>query len=201
MLLALLLQATAPQTAIDVERAFDAAAQAEGQWTAFRRYAAADAWMFVPEPVNAQAWLKDRKDPAQSVRWSPTHSYVACDGSLAANTGGWTRPDGSVGYFSTLWQRQADGAWKWTLDHGDVLQAARPAVAKPAVQRAACGTRPTEIAFAPCPSTRRCRQGRSADGTLIWDWSFDADGRQLTVMLWTGKTFETVLQDEVRSGR
>ena len=34
ILAALILQAAAPQTAVDAERAFNAAAQARGQWTA-----------------------------------------------------------------------------------------------------------------------------------------------------------------------
>lgn len=200
MLLALLLQAAAPQTAADAERAFNAAAQAEGQWTAFRRFAAADAVMFVPQPVNAQDWLKDRKDPPHAVRWSAAASYVACDGSMAVNTGGWTRPDGSVGYFSTLWVRQSGGGWKWTLDHGDVLQTARPALAKPKIRRAACGAHPV-LAFAPCPPERQCNHGRSADGTLVWDWGVDRDARSFTVHLWTGKQFEAVLQDRVRTSQ
>ena len=45
MILALLLAAAAPQTAIDAERAFVADAQTLGQWTAFRKYAADDAVM------------------------------------------------------------------------------------------------------------------------------------------------------------
>ncbi|WP_084582813.1 hypothetical protein [Sphingomonas azotifigens] len=199
MLLALFLQAAAPETAFDAERAFAAAAQAEGQWTAFRRFAAADAVMFVPEPVNAQGWLKDRKDPPKSVRWWATDSYVACDGSMAVNSGGWTLPDGSGGYFSTIWRREAEGGWKWTLDHGDTLQKPRPVVPILQVRRAACGTKPAEIGVAPCPPADRCGHGRSADGSLVWEWASSPDRRRLSVQLWNGKQFEPVLQDEVRA--
>ena len=85
MILALLLAAapvSAPMSAIDAERAFAADAQKNGQWTAFRNSAAPDAVMFVPEKVNAQAWLKDRADPPVSVFWWPGRSYVSCDGSV-----------------------------------------------------------------------------------------------------------------------
>ena len=51
-------------TAIDAERAFAADAQQRGQWTAFRATATEEAVMFVPQPVNAQAFLKD-EGPAE----------------------------------------------------------------------------------------------------------------------------------------
>jgi hypothetical protein len=112
MILALLLAAAEPpMTAIDAERAFVADAQKLGQWTAFRKYAADDAVMFVPQQVNAQAFLKDRKDPPASVYWWPGKSFVSCDGSYAVNTGPWVRQYGkAVGYFTTVWKRQPDGS-------------------------------------------------------------------------------------------
>ena len=115
----LLAGAVASATAADAERAFAAMAQTEGQWTAFRAFAAENAQMFVPEAGNAQAWLKDRENPPVSVMWWPGRSWVSCDGALAINTGPWVRSGGaSAGTFTTVWQRQADGAWKWQLDHG-----------------------------------------------------------------------------------
>ena len=122
MLSWLLMLAAAPAAAttpVEAERAFAADAQTLGQWTAFRKWATDDATMFVPQPVKAQAFLKDRQDPAKAIDWWPTASFMSCDGSLAVNTGGWKRPDGTVGYFSTVWQRQADGGWKWIVDGGD----------------------------------------------------------------------------------
>ncbi|MGH6705455.1 MAG: hypothetical protein ACREB1_01445, partial [Sphingomicrobium sp.] len=104
MIAALLIAAAAP-TAVDAERAFAADAQKLGQWTAFRKYATDDALMFVPTPTNAQTWLRGRDDPKQSIEWWPTESYSSCDGRLAVNKGGWRRPDGSVGYFTTVWRR------------------------------------------------------------------------------------------------
>ncbi|WP_106407395.1 hypothetical protein [Sphingomonas jatrophae] len=125
-MLALLLAAAvpAPTTAIDAERAFAAMAQAKGQWTAFRHYAAPEGMMFVPEPVKAQEWLKDRKDPPQALRWSPTANFVSCDGSFAVNTGEW-RGGKAAGYFTTLWQRKAVGGWHWLIDAGDTLATPR----------------------------------------------------------------------------
>ena len=188
---------------IDAERAFAADAKAIGQWTAFRKWSTDDAVMFTPQPTNAHEFLKDRKDPPEAIDWWPTASYVSCDGSLAVNTGGWKRPDGSVGYFTTIWQRQPNGAWKWIVDAGDALTTPRPAVEKPVVKRAACGwNRFTPLlemvpptGYTPPPHA----DGLSNDGTLSWSWRANANGsyRVLTVSIITGrKSSEAVINDK-----
>ncbi|MCP2018340.1 MAG: hypothetical protein OSA41_08460 [Erythrobacter sp.] len=111
-----------PSKVVAAELGFARMAQDEGQWTAFREYAADDGVMFVPEPVIARDWLKGRADPAQAVRWQPHHVWSSCDGSLAVTRGAWQRPDGSNGYFTTVWQRRRDGEYRWTLDQGDSLE-------------------------------------------------------------------------------
>ncbi|MGE5721231.1 MAG: hypothetical protein ACM3YM_02125 [Sphingomonadales bacterium] len=117
--LSLLLASAAP-SAVDAEHEFATMAQTQGQWTAFRAFAAPEAVMFVPEPVTAQAWLADRKDPPVPVMWWPGRSWVACDGSLAVNTGPWVRSGGrSSGTFTTVWKRQPSGEWKWLFDGGN----------------------------------------------------------------------------------
>lgn len=198
MLLALLLAAAEPQTAVDAERAFNAAAQSKGQWTAFREFAADDAVMFVPQVVNAQEWLKDRADPPKSVEWWPTESYVSCDGKVAVNTGGWKRPDGSVGYFTTVWNSQADGRWKWTLDHGDSLATPRRQPKKPVVRRAKCLNFFNHLMTVPDENAVASDSFTSLDGSLMYAWEVRADGsRSLNVQLWNGRDFETVLRDKV----
>lgn len=197
MLLALLLQAAAPQTAVEAEHAFNAAAQTKGQWTAFRQFAASDATMFVPQPTDAQAWLKDRKDPPKSVEWWPTESYVSCDGKLAVNTGGWKRADGSVGYFTTVWRREADGRWKWIVDGGDALAVALPRPARPKVVRARCdGNRMRPPAT--YPSGAQYRGGASPDRTLTWSWVAWPDGKRLFLAdLWGERGYDEVISNDV----
>ena len=111
MIEALLLAAAEPSmTAIEAERAFVADSQKLGQWTAFRKWAADDAVMFLPQAGSAHAWLKDKADPPVAVFWWPGKSFVSCDGGTAINTGPWVRQWGkSVGYFTTVWKRQPDG--------------------------------------------------------------------------------------------
>ena len=119
MIEALLLAAAEPAiTAIDAERAFVADAQKLGQWTAFRKWSTPDAIMFTPQAAKAHDFLKELKDPQTAVFWWPGRSFVSCDGTYAVNTGPWVRQWGkSVGYFTTVWQRQPDGSWKWIIDH------------------------------------------------------------------------------------
>lgn len=184
-----------PRTAVEAERAFAADAQQMGQWAAFRKWAAPDAVMFVPQPTNAQAWLKDRPEPARAVAWQPGASFVSCDGRWAANTGPWQRADGSVGYFSTIWHRGSDRQWRWLVDGGDALAVARPRRAVPSVRVARCGGRGRATGFGSEPNSG---YGASDDATLRWRWHVAADGaRQFTAELWDGRTYRTVIADRI----
>jgi hypothetical protein len=202
MIFALLLAAasTTPVTAIDAERAFVTDAQQHGQWTAFRNYAAPDALMFVPQPVNAQEFLKGRKDPPVSVYWWPGASYVACDGSFAVNTGPWVRQAGkAVGYFTTVWRREGDN-WRWTYDGGDELKASRAQGGdiKPLV--ATCTGRPRGAVTLGTIGAQGYKSGggRSRDGTLAWSWAVGPRGdRRFIAQLWDGRRFRTVVDDRI----
>lgn len=200
MILALALAAAQPQTAIDAERAFAADAQKLGQWTAFRKYAAHDAVMFAPQQVNVQAFLKDKQDPPVAVFWWPGKSFVSCDGSYAVNTGPWVRQWGkSVGYFTTVWKRQADGGWKWIYDGGDSLEVPRAEGGDIKPRQASCA----QPVRAPRPKLGLTQggtsgAGQSVDGTLVWRWFVRADGsRTLEVLMWNGSDWEAVLNDSV----
>ena len=199
MIAALLLAAATP-SAIDAERAFAADAQKLGQWTAFRKYATDDALMFVPQPTNAQAFLKDRKDPPTAVFWWPGRSYVSCDGNTAINTGPWVRGWGkAVVYFTTVWQRQTDGNWKWVYDGGDELKTARAEGGDIAPQVAACPKLPLPPApQREVPADVKYGGGSSKDGTLTWDWTVLTDGsRRFTASVWDGARRRVVIDDQI----
>lgn len=193
-----LLLAAALSTAAGAERAFAAAAQTDGQWTAFRRFATDDATMFVPQPINAQAFLKDRKDPPAPVYWWAADSYVSCDGDHAANTGPWIRAaEKSVGYFSTVWARQPDGGFKWMVDGGDGLSRARPAGDTPRIHHASCAGSPGTVA-AVRYRDGQTGEGQSADRTLAWRWHVAPDGaRSFEVWLWDGRAMRPVIADRI----
>jgi hypothetical protein len=139
MLTALLLAATAvPAGAAQAERAFTAKAQRDGQWTAFRAFADADALMFVPEPANAQGWLAGRADPAIAITRSAARIFTACDDSLAVSTGPWMQGT-AHGTFTTVWRHQRDGGWKWLFDHRRDTPYASPARKSAEVSAPSCG--------------------------------------------------------------
>ena len=193
MLALLLLQAVVPQTAVEAERAFNAAAQARGQWTAFREFMTDDAIMFTPQPVNAKESLPD-KNPPVAVQWWPAESYVSCDGSAAANTGPWVRPKAS-GYFTTVWLKQTDGGWKWALDHGDALAKPRALPERTRIRRASCKppSIPVDVRVDP-----EVHGGRASDSSLRWEWKVGRDGsRWFQALLWDGRYWRSVVDDRV----
>jgi hypothetical protein len=195
-----ILIAAAVVTAVDAERAFFVDAQAQGQWTAFRKWAAPEALLFTPQPVNAHEFLKDRKDPPVSVVWWPAESYVSCDGRFAVNTGPWVRNAGkSVGYFTTVWRRRQDKDWRWIYDAGDALKEPRDLPERPKVQKASCeGTPRGANVLGTIPAQGyRSGGGRSGDGTLVWSWAVGPKGeRHFLTQLWNGRAFETVVEDK-----
>lgn len=188
------------QSAIDAERAFAADAQKMGQWTAFRKWATADAIMFVPQAGSAREFLKGKTDPPVAVFWWPGRSYVSCDGNSAVNTGPWVRAWGkSVGYFTTVWLRKADGSWKWTLDHGDVVKAPRAEGGDIKAERAACPKLPVPpVPQREVPQGVKFGGGSSKDGTLNWSWTVLPDGsRTVWASIWDGRQHKVVIEDKV----
>ncbi len=168
-----------PSAVIAAELAFAQLAQAKGQWSAFRETSTGDAVMFAPQMVRAQEWLRGRADPAVSVKWQPHQVWSSCDGTLGITQGTWQRPNNTVGYFTTVWQRQRDGGYKWVFDHGDVLAmpqevpemiSAKVATCPP--RRPGSSARPAQAA----PFDPAARSGRSDDATLTWTVTAEPDG-------------------------
>lgn len=204
-------QSANPSAVIAAEIAFNRLAQEKGQWTAFRETATKEAVMFVPEAVVAQAWLKGRADPAKAVTWQPHKAFMSCDGKTGVTTGAWQRPDGSVGYFTTVWQWQpkgpqpadappsfmGDGEWKWVVDHGDALTAPRAAPELIETRVASCKGQPNAPLSAP-PMGAKMKMGLSRDQSLNFTWVVLPDNsRTVTVRLWNGEAFDTVIADTV----
>ena len=186
-----------PSDVVATEIAFARMAREKGQWTAFAEYAADEATMFVPEAVNARQWLKGRSNPAQSVAWQPHQVWMSCDGSMAVTKGAWQRPDGSQGYFTTIWQRQKNREYRWVLDQGDVL--AEPLIEPEFIQTdvADCGS-PGDIAATIHERASATGRGASVDGTLAYQWAvFPDQSRVLEVHLGKGAGFAKVLSVSV----
>lgn len=191
-----------PSAVIAAEIAFNRLAQEKGQWTAFRETAAREATMFVPQPVLAQEFLKGKADPPQSVRWQPHKAFMSCDGKTGVTTGAWQRPNGTVGYFTTVWQfiqknNRGDGEWKWVMDHGDSLNAPREPKEMIETKVASCKGRAPAALVAPAEGAQM-KSGYSRDQSLSYSWVVQPDGaRTVEVKLWNGESSETVLFDNV----
>ena len=96
-----------------------------------------DAVMFIPQPVNAQDFLKDKQGPAAvAVDWWPAQSFVSLRRQHRGQHGPWVREWGkSVGYFTTVWQRQRRGQLAMGLRRrrraARRARAERPATSRP----------------------------------------------------------------------
>jgi hypothetical protein len=187
-----------PSAVIAAELAFARAAQEKGQWTAFAATAASDAVIFTPQMVLAQGWLRGRANPPVSVKWQPHSVTSSCDGSLMVSQGAWQGPKGN-GYFTTIWQRQKDGKYKWIVDSGDALKeplaapemlSARIADCPPRGRRAAAPPRTPDRPAAFDPARRI---GQSDDGTLRWGVIVDPSGARNLSIDWTKDGAETPL--------
>ncbi|MFM5916940.1 MAG: hypothetical protein ACKOOL_05335 [Novosphingobium sp.] len=192
-----------PSAVIAAEIAFAQLAQDKGQWTAFRSTATKDAVMFVPQMAYAQAFLKDRADPPAAVKWQPHQVWSSCDGSLAVTRGAWQRPDGSTGYFTTVWQRQKNLSYKWVLDQGDSMPFPldEPEMIAAKVADCPAGYRPERAAKAkdfkgnlPVLDPAH-RSGASLDGTLGWDVTVTPEGARHFVVTMTTDGKVQMVQD------
>lgn len=187
MIAAMLLAAAAPAaaTVIDADRAFARLAQDKGQWTAFRATAAPSATLFTPQPTPLADALKDAPDPAKAVEWWPTAGWQSCDGTLGVTTGGAVWPDGHFSRYTTIWQREPGGSWKWVYDNGENVADA-PARTTPALTKASCKGRPEPKIFTRMADHKQ-DLGRAADGSLVYWWTTGPAGdHRLAVFSWDG---------------
>lgn len=192
-----------PSAAIAAEIAFAQLAQDKGQWTAFRATATPDAVMFAPQLVYAQEYLKNKANPPAATKWQPHQVWSSCDGSIAVTRGAWQRSDGT-GYFTTVWQRQNDGKYKWIMDQGDSLAMPLDAPDMIVAKVADCpkGKQPRPVKRPKIkqlpPLDPAHRAGQSDDGTLTYEVTVAPDGgRRFAVNLMLGGQLTPVQVVEV----
>ena len=185
--------AAQPSTIVAAELAFSRAARERGQWTAFRMFAAPGALLHGEDgPFPIEPWLATQTDPAEAVQWEPRAVAISCDGALAVSQGRYVDPQGKVGNFVTVWERQSDGQYRYVFDVGgdDVPQ---PPPRKPvedgdivvtsidAVQGLVASCPRRDATIPPPPAIPVGEEGKadarlSRDGTLRWRWEHRADG-------------------------
>jgi ketosteroid isomerase-like protein len=114
---------------VAAERAFAGDARAEGANAAFLHYSAPDGIVFQPGPTNARAALARQPIPSIKIDWWPAYAGIAASGDLGFTTGPYAIGEGEKqhhGWYFTIWKRQADGSWRWVLDHGPPTREAAP---------------------------------------------------------------------------
>ncbi len=111
-------------TLVDAERAFAAAAVAEGTREAFLRHAADDALIFTPAPIRVDDYWGPRPPRSGTVlHWYPSVAHASLSGDLGFTTGPYeTRPaSGGVatghGWYVTVWRNEGSG-WRFVADIG-----------------------------------------------------------------------------------
>lgn len=175
---------------------FARAAREEGQWTAFRQFAAIGAIMHGENgPIEAAPWLAAQKDPDKSLQWGPTAVWSSCDGSLAVSFGRFQTAEGLFGNYTTVWELQSDREYKWvydvgTLDDPQPLPPPDPPVddedtiivsglaiidGKVADCRRSGDAPPPPALFVGAADSQR-GGGMSRDSTLLWRWVHAPDG-------------------------
>ena len=181
-----------PSQVVATELAIARAAREDGQWTAFRKYAADGALIFGREGAfEAKPWLSKQKDPEQSVVWQPLAVWSSCDGTLAVSHFSFVDPkDDTQGIGYTVWQRERNGDYRWVFDFGWQAKASTQQSDMIAAKVAECG-QVTEV-----PAAEQISLRRSADRTLAWNFSMNDEGvRNFNV--WTaavGGTMAPVIQ-------
>jgi ketosteroid isomerase-like protein len=165
---------------VAAERAFATMSVGQGVRDAFLTYLAEDGVIFSPLATNArQAW-ESRAPLTATLVWEPVFAEVSAAGDLGYTTGPWElrpndpqRPTG-YGHYVSVWQKQADGAWRVAVDIGIAhAQPMRglgsvdftPGPLHVAPRRAA---RPTNLAALDLAWTRNARAKGSAAAFARW---------------------------------
>ncbi|NCP15284.1 MAG: hypothetical protein GW858_14185 [Sphingomonadales bacterium] len=211
--------AAQPSTIVATELAFSREARERGQWTAFRRFAAPGALLHGKDgPFAIEPWLATQTDPAEAVQWEPRVIAMSCDGATAVSKGRYRDPEGKVGGFVTVWERQSNGEYRYVFDVGgdDVPQPPpRPQIEEGDIVvteidavTGLVATCPRGGATTPPPPAMPIGEDGKADarlsrdGTLRWRWEHGADGTRFIAAeyFYQGRWLTAIEQSLVPTG-
>lgn len=121
----MLAQTPAAQQVAEAERAFAKEAAAKGIRPAFLDYLSEDSLVLQPQLASGRKAYGEGPEDKGELSWGPEQVGASAAGDLAYSTGPWeyriskTAKEPLVaGHFLSIWQRQADGAWKVAFDCG-----------------------------------------------------------------------------------
>lgn len=205
-----------PSKVVATEIAFARAAREDGQWTAFRAFMAPGAQIHLDSGVtDAARFLSGRADPAQPVDWAPRTVWMSCDAQLAISRGRFQQPDGKVGSFVTVWQRQSDDSYRWIYDNGapDEPQPPRRETEEGDNLIVVLGDDMIQGRVADCPEAGTTLPGytpaagarplpdewsSAPDGTLRWrQVHYEGGGRYVQAIYWRDNAWESALEQPI----
>lgn len=101
---------------LNAEKMFAEDAAKDGTNSAFIKYAANDALVFRPNPVNAKKFYSTATD-MKNVNWTPTYARVARSGDLGFTSGTYVVNDEKKSYkhYLSVW-RVNNGKWQFILN-------------------------------------------------------------------------------------
>lgn len=110
---------------VNAERAFAKTSLEKGIREAFLEFLADNSIALQPDPVPAKEPLRAQPAGPGYLTWYPVHAEISLAGDFGYTTGPYElRPRGKddarviYGYYTTAWQKQADGSYKAFLDFG-----------------------------------------------------------------------------------
>lgn len=112
---------------VAAERAFAADAPSMGVAGSFNKWSTPDAIVIGGGQVQrVRDAYPDGPRPVDEplLEWWPNFAGIARSGDMGFTTGGVQVGGRRTGHYFTIWQRQADGSWKWVYDGGSGASAA-----------------------------------------------------------------------------
>ena len=112
---------------MNADRAFSEMSKQKGMKAAFLEYADSSAVLlranhFPMKGKDAFEFLQNINDSTFTLTWSPENAGMAISGDMGYTYGIYTYQDKdtlSQGTYVSIWQKQADGSWKYVLDTGN----------------------------------------------------------------------------------
>ncbi len=191
-----------PGDVVAAEIAFGRLIQDEGLWNATRKTADKSAESFRPRRVLVSDWLMGipRGLPSNSKR-EVSSVFMSCDGRFAATTGLTTQTNAEPKAFTTIWAKNLRGQWMWVLSHDFTPSAKRMGLDTVETRIASCEGKPSVPLTAPNVG-EDMKVGLSRDQSLRFVSTVRPDdSRRIEVSLWNGKSFDSVIMDEVPAGQ
>jgi len=215
-----------PSLIVKTELALNRMAREDGQVDAYRQYGREGAQIHSESGIEDIATVLARfGNPKQPSVLSTRSVFMSCDGSLAVSQGRGLDPNGKVGNYVVVWERQRgirpnnedETGYRFVYFSAEPDNPQPPPRKEPEVVPGAIVVEALDTVRADIASCRDRDQaylealaepaagyssgsGQSLDRTLQWNWFSDPQGkRTIEVSLWRKGARETVLTQELPS--